>query len=183
MWVQEKQKNQTHYFHHGLDEELKKPNGELFTGPEDSPEVAMSSTMENLAPGGIIAVGDVCAATLLDMGVTPDIAIIDGMTKRVELEQKVDTSKFEIILNASNPPGQITPSLFRAVASALHNDQTTCIEVEGEEDLAPIVIHLLAPLGTNVVYGQPNKGVVLRVTTLESKEQCRTLLSKFEVRD
>ena len=162
---------------------MKKPNGELFTGPEDSPEVAMSSTMENLAPGGIIAVGDVCAATLLDMGVTPDIAIIDGMTKRVELEQKVDTSKFEIILNASNPPGQITPSLFTAVANALHNDQTTCIEVEGEEDLAPIVIHLLAPLGTNVVYGQPNKGVVLRVTTLESKEQCRTLLSKFEVRD
>ena len=162
---------------------MKKPNGELFTGPEDSPEVAMSSTMENLAPGGIIAVGDVCAATLLDMGVTPDIAIIDGMTKRVELEQKVDTNNFEIILNASNPPGQITPSLFRAVANALHNDQTTCIEVEGEEDLAPIVIHLLAPLGTNVVYGQPNKGVVLRVTTLESKEQCRTLLSKFEVRD
>ena len=162
---------------------MKKPNGELFTGPEDSPEVAMSSTMENLAPGGIIAVGDVCAATLLDMGVIPDIAIIDGMTKRVELEQKVDTSKFEIILKASNPPGQITQSLFKAVANALHNDQTTCIEVEGEEDLAPIVIHLLAPLGTNVVYGQPNKGVVLRVTTLESKDQCRTLLSKFEVRD
>ena len=96
----------------------------------------------------------------------------------------MDTSKFEIILEAKNPAGQITPSLFKAVAAALHNDQTSCIEVEGEEDLKPsIVIHLLAPIGTNVVYGQPNKGVVLRVTTLESKEQCRTLLSKFEVRD
>ena len=104
------------------------------------------------------------------------------MTKRVELEQKVDLSRFDVILNANNPPGQITPSLFQAVSKALHNDQTTCIEVEGEEDLAPIVIHLLAPIGTNVVYGQPNKGVVLRVTTLESKEQCRSLLSKFEVR-
>ena len=182
LWVDDEQKKQTYHFHMGLDEELKKPNGDLFTGPEDSPEVAMTSAMENLAPGSIIAVGDVCAATLLDMDVVADIAIVDGMTKRVELEQKVDLSRFDVILNANNPPGQITPSLFQAVSSALHNDQTTCIEVEGEEDLAPIVIHLLAPIGTNVVYGQPNKGVVLRVTTLESKEQCRSLLSKFEVR-
>ena len=182
LWVDDEQKKQTYHFHMGLDEELKKPNGDLFTGPEDSPEVAMTSAMENLAPGSIIAVGDVCAATLLDMDVVADIAIVDGMTKRVELEQKVDLSRFDVILNANNPPGQITPSLFQAVSNALHNDQTTCIEVEGEEDLAPIVIHLLAPIGTNVVYGQPNKGVVLRVTTLESKEQCRSLLSKFEVR-
>ena len=183
LWVQDNQREQTHHFHFGLDEELKKPNGELFTGPEDSPEVAMSSAMENLAPGSVIAVGDVCVGTLLDMGVVADIAIIDGMTKRVELDQKVDKSRFDVLLRAENPPGQITPSLFMAVANALHNDQTTCIEVEGEEDLAPIVIHLLAPIGTNVVYGQPGKGVVLRVTTLESKEQCRNLLAKFEVRD
>ncbi len=78
LWVQENQKNQTHHFHFGLDEELKKPNGELFTGPEESPEVAMSSAMENLAPGGIIAVGDVCVATLLEMGVVADIAVVDG---------------------------------------------------------------------------------------------------------
>ena len=66
---------------------------------------------------------------------------------------------------------------------ALQNDQTTCIQVEGEEDLAPIIVHLLAPLGTNIVYGQPNTGVVLRITTLDAKEECRGLLSRFEVRD
>ena len=142
---------------------------------------AFSSTLRNIWPCNQIFNGLVKMDKNLD--VIPDIAIVDGMTKRVELEQKVDLSKFDIILNAKNPPGQITPSLFEAASKALHNDQTTCIEVEGEEDLAPIVIHLLAPIGTNVVYGQPNKGVVLRVTTLESKEQCRSLLSKFEVRD
>ena len=182
LWVEEEQTKQTHHFHMGLDEELKKPNGDLFTGPEDSPEVAMSAALENLAPGSIIAVGDVCAATLLEMDVVADIAIVDGMTKRLELEEKVDLSRFDLILAAKNPPGQITPSLFTAVSNALQNDQTTCIEVDGEEDLAPIVIHLFAPIGTNVIYGQPNKGVVLRITTLESKEQCRSLLSKFEVR-
>ena len=183
LWLGDLQAEQTHHFHSGLDAELKEPNGELFSGPEDVPEVAMSAAMESIAPGSIIAVGDVCVATLLDIGVVADIAIIDGMTKRVELEDKVDLSGFDVLIAATNPAGQITPSLISAISTALRNDQTTCIEVDGEEDLAPIVIHLLAPLGTNVVYGQPNKGVVLRITTLEAKEECRGLLSRFEVRD
>jgi len=183
LWLSESQAEQTHFFHSGLDDELKEPNGELFSGPEDIPEVAMSAAIESIAPGSIIAVGDVCVATLLDIGVVADIAIVDGMTKRIELDDKVDLSSFDVLLDAKNPAGQITPSLITAIATALHNDQTTCIEVDGEEDLAPIVIHLLAPLGTNVVYGQPNKGVVLRVTNLDAKEECRDLLSRFEVRD
>ena len=143
----------------------------------------MSAAMENIAPGGIIAVGDVSVETLLEMGVTPDIALVDGMTKRSELTEKVDLSTFDILLSAENPPGAITPSLIDSINAALHNDQTTCIEVDGEEDLAPIIVHLLAPLGTNVIYGQPGKGVVLRITSLESKEQCRGLLSRFEVKE
>jgi uncharacterized protein (UPF0218 family) len=117
------------------------------------------------------------------MGVTPDIGLVDGMTKRSELSEKVDLSPFEIILSADNPAGAITPSLIDSIDVALHNDQTTCIEVDGEEDLAPIIVHLLAPLGANVIYGQPGKGVVLRITSLDSKEQCRGLLSRFEVRE
>ena len=139
-----------------------------FLGPEDVPEVAMSAAMENIAPGGLVAVGDVSVATLLDIGVVPDIALVDGMTKRKELLEKVDLSGFDILLNASNPAGEITPSLIDSISAALHNDQTTCIEVDGEEDLAPMIIHLLAPLGTNVVYGQPGKGVVLRITDMDA---------------
>ena len=95
----------------------------------------------------------------------------------------IDLNDFDVLLNADNPAGQITPSLIDAIGSALQNDQTTCIQVEGEEDLVPIIVHLLAPLGTNIVYGQPNTGVVLRITTLDAKEECRGLLSRFEVRD
>ena len=183
LWLNESQKSQTYIFHSGLDSELKKPSGELFLGPEDVPEVAMSAAMENIAPGGLVAVGDVSVATLLDIGVVPDIALVDGMTKRKELLEKVDLSGFDILLNASNPAGEITPSLIDSISAALHNDQTTCIEVDGEEDLAPMIIHLLAPLGTNVVYGQPGKGVVLRITDMDAKEHCRRLLSCFEVRN
>ena len=104
------------------------------------------------------------------------------MTKRIELEQKVDLSDFSLILSAQNPAGEVTPSLIESIDAALHSDQTACIEVDGEEDLAPLIVHLLSPLGTNVIYGQPGKGVVLRITDLKAKRQCRKLLSMFEVR-
>jgi len=180
-WLKESDRSKTYLFHKGLDSELKEPAGELFCGPEDSPEVAMSAAMENIAPGGLIAVGDVSVETLLDMGVTPDIGLVDGMTKRSELAEKVDLSSFDVLLSATNPAGEITPSLIESINAALHNDQSTCIEVDGEEDLAPIIVHLLAPLGTNVIYGQPGKGVVLRITNLAAKDECRSLLSRFEV--
>ena len=182
-WLKESDRSKTYLFHRGLDSELKEPAGELFLGPEQSPEVAMSAAMENIAPGGIIAVGDVSVETLLEMGVTPDIGLVDGMTKRSELIEKVDLSSFDILLKADNPAGAITPSLIDSIDAALHNDQTTCIEVDGEEDLAPIIVHLLAPLGTNVIYGQPGKGVVLRITSRAAKEQCRGLLSRFDVKE
>ena len=61
---------------------MKKPSGTLYAGPEDSPGVAMASAMENISPGAIVAVGDVSVNTLIDMGVIPDIAMVDGMTKK-----------------------------------------------------------------------------------------------------
>ena len=58
---------------------------------------------------------------------------------------------------------------------------TVIINVAGEEDLAPLYIHCLAPIGTVVLYGQPHQGVVSQITTLDVKKRCRELLSMFEV--
>jgi len=130
-------------------------------------------------------VGDVSVATLLGMGVIPDIGIVDGMTKRVKLDESeiIDSSVFTNILSATNPAGHITPSLIDAVEDALSNDESTIINVEGEEDLAPIIIHCLAPIGTAVIYGQPKVGVVVQVSSLKVKNRCRDILSMFEVVD
>ncbi|MDP6870011.1 MAG: pantetheine-phosphate adenylyltransferase [Candidatus Poseidoniaceae archaeon] len=181
-WINSDQRLQTHYYHDILDEELKNPMGELYSGPEDALEIAMSAAIENIVPGALIAVGDVCVSSLLELGIIPDIGLIDGYTKREELSNKVDTSSFEILLTCVNPAGQITPSLIESIDIAMRSDQTTCIEVDGEEDLAPLIVHLLAPIGTNVVYGQPSKGVVLQFTDESVKIRCRELLSKFEVK-
>jgi len=168
-----------------LDSELKTPMGNLFKGPEDFPEIAMAEALESIdrQNSSIIAVGDVSVATLLEMGVIPDIGIIDGMTKREELNEseKVNPSDFHQILAANNPPGHLTPSLVEAIDEALSNEFPSVINVDGEEDLAPIIIHCLAPIGSAVIYGQPKVGVVVQISSIAVKTRCRDILSMFEV--
>ena len=170
-----------------LDNELKTPMGTLFEGPEEYPEIAMSEAIESIdrQNSSIVAVGDVSVATLIGMGIIPDIGIVDGMTKRVKLNESelIDSSHFTNILSAINPAGHIMPSLIDAVENALSKDEPTIINVEGEEDLAPIIIHCLAPIGTAVIYGQPKTGVVVQISTLAVKNRCRDILSMFEVVD
>ena len=170
-----------------LDGELKTPMGTLFQGPEEYPEVAMSEAVESIDRQNcsIVAVGDVSVATLIGMGIVPDIGIVDGMTKRVALKESevIDSSHFAYTLSAINPAGHIMPSLVDAVENALSKDEPTMINVAGEEDLAPIIIHCLAPIGTAVIYGQPKTGVVVQISSLAVKSRCRDILSMFEVVD
>ena len=184
-WIEQDKTQQMLKMNSSLDGELKTPMGSLFSGPEDLPEVAMTEALESLTPnhGSIIAVGDVSVATLLDMEVVPDIGIIDGMTKRQELDEseKVSAVQFQNLLHNNNPPGHISPSMISSIKEALSSNQKTLINVEGEEDLAPIIIHCLAPIGTVVIYGQPKVGVVVQITSIPVKERCRNILSQFEV--
>jgi uncharacterized protein (UPF0218 family) len=57
------------------------------------------------------------------------------------------------------------------------------IEVDGEEDLAPMFVLATAPLGTIIVYGQPRQGVVMRVLDVQAKQRARNLLVHFEVEE
>ena len=81
----------------------------------------------------------------------------------------------------------MTKSLFDSCEKAINNwvekDQTTLILVDGEEDLAPLFLHIIAPIKSAIIYGQPNKGVVLRITELDSKMRCQKILSLCEKRN
>jgi uncharacterized protein (UPF0218 family) len=170
-----------------LDDEFKTPMGELFEGPEDSPEVALSAMLEALPPnhGALVAVGDVTVKGLMDMGILPDIAFVDGQTKREALDASLQVKKEEYPLNNSvtNPPGQLTPALLDVVRWSLQQDEPVLIEVDGEEDLAPMFVLATAPLGTIIVYGQPRQGVVMRVLDVQAKQRARNLLVHFEVEE
>ena len=170
-----------------VEAELKQPFGQLFSGPEDDPCVAMTEVLAHVEwdSGPIIAVGDVTVRTLQDLNRPADIALIDGLTRREPWEgaDTIDSSLYGRTLRCSSPAGSLTPSLLEACEQAMDSwkeDQVThLIQVEGEEDLAPLILHPLAPLGAVVLYGQPGKGVVVRRCGEDAKQRCRRLLSDF----
>jgi len=111
----------------------------------------------------VVSVGDVVTVTLLRMKMEPDVAVFDYRTQRAE-----DVGAREIIAGMSgrlvkveNPPGRITRALWRDVRDAVNAEDRVKIEVSGEEDLAALVAIATGPEGTGVLYGIPNKGMVL----------------------
>lgn len=170
-----------------VERSLKDPFGILFSGPEENPSLAMSDALSHIEnnPGPIIAVGDVTVLTMHQLGKAPDISLIDGMTKREEWgsTSSIDQAHYDQRLNCSSPPGGLTNSLLEACEDAVNSwmkdRSSTIIIVNGEEDLAPLLLHPLSPVGAVVLYGQPGKGVVVRVCGEESKGRCRHLLELF----
>jgi len=51
--------------------------------------------------------------------------------------------------------------------------------VEGEEDLLTLVVMVTAPLGSLVVYGQPNEGLVLVEVNGEAREKACLFLENM----
>ena len=174
-----------------VEAELKDPFGQLVPGPESDPSIAMSEVIAHIEFewGPVIAVGDVTVRALQDLGRPADIALVDGLTRREPWEgaDGIDPSAYDGVLQCESPAGSLTPSLLEAcehaVSSWMEDGTTHLIEVVGEEDLAPLILHPLAPLGSVVLYGQPGRGVVVRWCSEESKQRCRKLLRGFDSGD
>ena len=62
-------------------------------------------------------------------------------------------------VRAPNPPGTIHPAMEARVRDVL-SIGGGWVEIEGEDDLASLVVMAYAPLGSLLLYGQPNAGVV-----------------------
>lgn len=171
--------------HPRAEPELKTPMGVLYEGPESAPEMAMLAALDEINTDEtiLIAVGDVTVATLLGLDIVPDMGFVDGQTKREALaeDQRVDVHAFTHVLEAVNPAGLLTPSLRKAIEQASVLEEPVVVVVDGEEDLAPLFVHLHVPLHAVVLYGQPGKGVVAQFSSLSTKERCRRLLELFEV--
>lgn len=110
-----------------------------------------------------IAVGDVVTITLLQMKLEPDVAVFDYKTQRSEdYKAKERISKMSgRLVKVENPPGKITRALWRAMKEAANAKERIKIEVSGEEDLAALVAIAVAPNGAHVIYGLPQRGLVV----------------------
>ena len=160
-----------------LRDELRKPFGMLLTGQEFDQHVHSLNH--------IISIGDYLSCFLLEKNIFPEIMIIDYLTKRNQInsDQKklLDNDKYKKI-QVKNPAGAITNLLWdtvKTVCESYQPNQFIQIQVDGEEDLATLPAILYAPSNVTIIYGMPDKGVVVAQSTDDLKVKVRNILSKM----
>ena len=154
-------------------DELKVPLGEIYTDTEAL-----------LAAAGepIVTVGDIVTHHLLEADRFPEVAFVDGKTKRERVEARVMDAieGFDNRIDVTNPRSTITDDLLEALSAAMAETGTTVIAVDGEEDLASLPAVLAVPEGGSVVYGQPDEGMVLVPVDAGTRERARSLIGRMQ---
>ncbi|WP_338729981.1 GTP-dependent dephospho-CoA kinase family protein [Haladaptatus sp. DJG-WS-42] len=151
---------------------FKDPLGPLFTDAE---------MLLDEAGTPLIAVGDIVTYHLTQAGVIPDVAVIDGKTKRTAVDAAITEAigGYERSHEVTNPAATLSLDLLATLREAIDAPETTVIVVEGEEDLATLPALVAAPEGASVVYGQPDEGMVLVTVTPEVRHRMISLLSQM----
>jgi len=159
---------------------LKKPYGKLYPG--DHPSV-VDQIKNRLDESFVIAVGDVTTYNLFKAGVRPRLCLIDRITKRTAVTQTIATvtSRTDYVnISVKNPAGSLSGEMVLAIKNALSSsDSHICLNVDGEEDLATLPAIAFAELGTLVLYGQPDEGLVCVKVTEEKKDEMKGMLMQI----
>ncbi|HUU75300.1 MAG TPA: GTP-dependent dephospho-CoA kinase family protein [Methanoregulaceae archaeon] len=124
----------------------------------------------------VYTVGDVVTYHIIQNGIVPDLAVIDGHTMREPCNRS--PAVFTRRINAHNPPGSLTDEMIDALNEAVKIPPVLLL-VEGEEDLAVIPLVLCAPPGTVILYGQPGEGVVVCRVDDQARKKAEEMLSYF----
>jgi len=158
--------------------DLKSPKGEVFAAKDGPPEKRVVSKIRAESPNCVITVGDVTTSTILKEGYTPKVMIVDGITKRGLFEEQFSAER---IYKIFNPAAAIYPEAWSVIDTAIHDEVSSLVIVEGEEDLLGFPAVLLAPDGSAVLYGQPNVGIVWIPINEENRKISFDLLDKMPV--
>jgi len=155
-----------------LREDLKIPLGDLI----NDIDVNNKNIQNKINPKSIIiTVGDRTTENMLQLGLKPQIQIIDGLEKRnqriVPADDTINTN-----LSCRNPPGEITEESMQIIQKAFSSEPPVRITVDGEEDLLVIPVCIHAPENSVVMYGQPNEGLVIVTITPEIRAKVQKIL-------
>ena len=155
-----------------LREDLKIPLGDLI----NDIDVNNKNIQTKINPKSVlITVGDRTTENMLQLGLKPQIQIIDGLEKRnqriVPTDDAVNTN-----LSCRNPPGEITQESIQVIQKAFSSEPPVRITVDGEEDLLVLPVCIAAPENSVVMYGQPNEGLVIVHVTPEIRAKVQKIL-------
>ena len=155
-----------------LREDLKIPLGDLI----NDIDVNNKNIQTKINPKSVlITVGDRTTENMLQLGLKPQIQIIDGLEKRnqriVSTDDAVNTN-----LSCRNPPGEITKESIQVIQKAFSSEPPVRITVDGEEDLLVLPVCMSAPENSIVMYGQPNEGLVIVHITPEIRAKVQKIL-------
>ena len=122
----------------------------------------------------IITVGDRTTEKMIDFDLIPSLQIIDGLEKRIKRDILKLGSAFE--LKIDNPAAEITLESIEIIKKAFTMNSPIRLTVNGEEDLLVLPVCIHAPENSVILYGQPNKGLVLVQITTEIRNKAQALL-------
>jgi uncharacterized protein (UPF0218 family) len=152
--------------------QLKIPLGNLIHDNDPNKESIIKKIS---AESVLITVGDRTTENMLQLGLKPQIQIIDGLEKRskrlVPINGEINTK-----LSCKNPPGEITEESTQIIKKAFSSEPPVRIIVDGEEDLLVIPVCILAPENSVVMYGQPNEGLVIVQITPKIRAKVQKIL-------
>ena len=155
-----------------LRDQLKIPLGDLIKEENVNKENILSKIGSKLI---VITVGDRTTENMINLGIIPQIQIIDGLEKRnqrlVPTDDTINTS-----LSCKNPPGEITKESIQVIQKAFSSKPPVRITVDGEEDLLVLPVCVFAPENSVVMYGQPNEGLVVVDITPEIQAKVQKIL-------
>ena len=158
-----------------LREQLKTPLGLLLPIGQDNKDNVQKYISDD---SYVITVGDRTTEKMIDYEIIPSLQIIDGFEKRQKREFPKLGNESELTID--NPAAEITLQSIEIIKKAFDMAPPIRIIVNGEEDLLVLPVCLHAPKNSVVLYGQPNKGLVLVEITTEIRNKAQTLLDMMK---
>ena len=162
---------------------MRKPLGMIIEGELRFANLTAQKAVKKinrLEPTMVIAVGDVISDSLKKAGLTPDISIVDYRTRRM----KISPGRKKEVYDVTNPAGLIRSVAVRKIKKQIEKlilkKKAVKIVIKGEEDLLVLPAALLAPLGSIVVYGQADFGIILVKVNESIKEKIYGLIKQFD---
>ncbi len=188
---------------------LRRPLGEVIEGTEFAEEETSEKVIKKILinkPVMTVAIGDIISLSLIKKGFYPDVSVIDFRSRRKTIEnaryhvfhsvgvlvspsgtahlpsrsKRISSRFFQCINNSGtiNPKAAII--IKKAIENVILKNKKSTIIINGEEDLLTLPAILFAPLGTIVLYGQYDLGVIIVYVTEEKKKEALSLLQLFK---